>query len=164
MDVINSIAEGLHTFVKNRHVTVIFPCKVLQNNENNGTIDVQDIQADQELYNVRLRASIDNLEGVTLIPKIGSTVLVGAIGNSDNWVVLAHSEVDKVIVVSGAARFEMNNGFLLKHNNETLKAVLSDLVNAIQGITVTTAQGPSSAPVNGMVFSDIVTRINALLQ
>jgi hypothetical protein len=79
-------------------------------------------------------------------------------------VVLVHSEVDKVVIVSGTARFEMNNGFLLKHNNETLKAVLSDLVNAIQGITVTTAQGPSSVPINSAAFTAITARLNALLQ
>jgi hypothetical protein len=164
MDNQSSIRDALHRFVTDRHTTVIFPCKVLQINENNGTIDVQDIQADQELYNVRLRASIDNLEGVTLIPKIGSTVLVGAIGNSDNWVVLTHSEVSKVVMVSDAVRFEINSHFLLKKNNDTLGSVISDFINAIQSMTVMTAQGPSSVPINSAAFTAITARLNALLQ
>lgn len=53
-------------------------------------------------FDVRLRGLVNaELQGIALIPKIESTVLVCRIGNSNELFVCQYTEIDKVILTSG---------------------------------------------------------------
>lgn len=82
-----------------------------------------------EIYEVRLRASIDNSDtGFIEVPKKNSTVLIGLIGNSsDNCFVVKCSEVEKVLMKVGAKIFELNeNGVFL--NGDTWSTVKGNIL------------------------------------
>lgn len=59
-----------------------------------------------------------------------------------------------------------SDGFLFKKDLDTLKSLMSDLLNAIMGITVTSSPsgGPTSIPINSIAFKAIQTRFNHLLK
>lgn len=101
-------------------------------------------------YDVRLRSVVDGSgNGLVVYPTSGSPVLVGRIGKSNQLYVIASSKVDY---------------FTLKTENESLKLILSDLLDAIGQITVPTPAGASGVPVNVAAFTAIKQRLELLLK
>jgi len=94
------------------------------------TCDVQLLENDTiEISDVRLKAAIDNgTDGLVQIPTVGSTVLVGMIGNDDNTqFVIAFSAVTKVVMFGGTNGGLINIQTLITELNKT-----NALVNAIK--------------------------------
>lgn len=90
-----------------------------------------------ELFDVRLRAAIDGSEqGVILFPKVGSTVLVGIIGNDpDTAFVCRQSEVEKAILKIGESSLEIStDGFLLNGGSLGGLINIADLVGKLNEI------------------------------
>jgi hypothetical protein len=129
---------------------------------------------------IRIRSQEQAGKGITVLPKAGSTILVARIGNSNELFVAAFSEVDQVqwqiddasfkFTVAGAemvkkdkTTFIQGDLFTIKTQNESLKKILSDLIDAIGALTVTTGVGPSGIPINKMQFDAIKNRLANLL-
>lgn len=55
-------------------------------------------------------------------------------------------------------------GPTLKKGSESLKTILADLITQLEALTVTTAMGPSSVPINVTAITAIKTRINAFFE
>jgi hypothetical protein len=55
-------------------------------------------------------------------------------------------------------------GFLLSRQNDSLQNVLSDLIDAINSITVPTGTGPSGTPINSPSFNNIKLRLQKILK
>lgn len=131
---------------------------------------------------VRLRAVITNDAGLTIIPSVGSDVLVALIDNrAESSVVLATSEVDSILFKTADSEWVLDNtgvdaqvgktlftagseGYVLKRENESLKGLLDELIDAISKITVPTGTGPSGTPVNAAVMLNIKKRLNTVFK
>lgn len=162
----DELVKELDGFMNDRQKTVVIPATVEVVYENNYTVDVL-TAGGHEYFDIRLKPSIDSLDpGAIIFPEIGSKVLIARIGASDNtFCVIAYSQVSKVIFASEQTSIEIDSaGILLKRQNETLKDLISDLIDQIKQITVTTAQGPSGVPINAAGFTAIQTRFNQLLK
>lgn len=75
------------------------------------TIDVTPIDEGAEVFDVRLRASLDNKDnGMIQVPKVGSVVLISAINNNWNSAFLSlATELEKLFVKLGDSILEVNS-------------------------------------------------------
>lgn len=55
------------------------------------------------------------------------------------------------------------SGFLIKKSSDTLRKILTDLIDQIKLITVTTPNGPSGTPINATAFDPIKQSVQNLL-
>ena len=140
--------------------------------------NVCDVDRDNlpELVDVRLNAVQDELESsLTIVPKVGSYVLCGIIeGKEEEAFVISTSEIEKIIIQfkEGDETFEFseagfsvilkNGKFDIKNNQEDLKGIISDLIDTINQLTVTTGTGPSGTPINAPAFIQIQQRLGNL--
>lgn len=162
-----NLKNALGEFINRRTTVTVFPATVKSVNESGETCDVTDLEGN-ELYDVRLKAVVDgsNQEFI-VIPAVGSTVLIGNIGNSKNaWFVLATSAVTKVVMQVSNTRYQLDaTGILLQRNEQTLKTALFALVDNIKLLTVTCAApgSPSTVPINAAAFDGVKTFIDEVL-
>jgi hypothetical protein len=113
-----------------------FPAVVVSVDKEQGTCTVK--VDDLELTNVQLSAIIDGSnKKYYLFPNLGSSVLVSPI-NEDlhRLYVEAYSEIESLDLNIEQVRFRVDaNGFLLKKENETLRALMVDLIGAVKNMS-----------------------------
>ncbi|MEY4902838.1 MAG: hypothetical protein RLZZ292_653 [Bacteroidota bacterium] len=166
MDAKNELHNALGTWFNQRATVTLIPAFVTSVSEEGGKMDVKDLD-DNEIFDIRLRAATGGAgSGVFILPKVGSAVVIGCLGNSPNdYVVLQYTEVTKVKFKVNTTEFSLEDtGIDFKRGTEGLKSILGDLLDAINAITVTTPQGPSGTPLNFLSFSAIKQRLNNLLK
>lgn len=95
-----------------------------------------------EIPEVRLRPVLNGKESITIYPKTGSYVLAVRIENDEQWMVLAVDEAERINYKTDNSEFEMSNGFLLKRGDDTLKAVLLNVIEACEVILVLQGNNP----------------------
>lgn len=128
-------------------------CKVVSVDEGEFTCVVD--EDGLTIYDVRLRPVINGKEGITIIPKVDSWVLITRLEDDADWMVLAVDEVEKYRIVRGTMLFEMKNGkYLVKSGAENLGKLIDDLIIEIQAIY---------APKNTAGITAIQTRFKTLL-
>lgn len=123
----------------------------------------------QEIPDVRLRPVLNGKKSFIQIPKVGTFVLAIRIEDDDDWMVIACDEVDKIAWYAGTTTFEIDNGFLLKKENETLKKLMADLIGACKNMsfivtTPDTNNGSTTVLNNLAEFTAIETRFNQFLK
>lgn len=112
-----------------------------------------------EIGDVRLRATVnEHATGMKAFPVIGSSVLVEKI-NDEEFFVVMFSEVEIMRVETDTTVFEVQNGFLLQKDQDTLKQVLTLMVQSIQNIVVLYGSNPDYIKLN-----QALTKINNLLK
>lgn len=105
------------------------------------------------------------LENIVIKPKQGTTCLIGLIENDDTKPFLIWAdEVESYEVKVGETEFKMQDGFLLKKQNETLYKLMADLLQAIQNMNFTHPQGPTTGLVNLAEFTAIAQRFQTFLK
>ncbi len=113
------------------------------------------------LENIKTTASQENEKGFLLKPKTDSIVLVSKRENA----IIMFSELETATLKIGNTTLKIDNtGFEIKKQNETLKKILADLVQAITQMTFTNSAGSTSVANNVASFTPITTRINDLLK
>lgn len=123
-----------------------------------------------DIPNVRLRAVSGDGDGMVLLPKVGSTVVIAPLENLDTmYYVAMFSEVDEfLLLVSGMTLRMTAKGLALGNGQESLLKLLQDTVAAMRDIcsntaalTVTcTAPGsPSTPPLNLMQFTNLASSL-----
>ena len=88
--------DALREFAREVGPLQIFLGKVNSVNETDYTIDVT-LNDSTHLPDARLRAVVNDNMPMVMTPVVGSYVLLGKIGETADWVVLAFDQVDKVI-------------------------------------------------------------------
>lgn len=167
MDAEDQIIAGLRLLTKYNQRTRIVPALVDQVSMVDSTCTVRD-QEDNVIFDVRLRAELDGAsDGLVVYPAVNSWVLIANIGGSETeWVVVACSEVEKVVVEVDTTVVEVSDaGVRIQRGGDDLKSLLADLLEAVKALTVTCAApgSPSSVPLNLASFVVLETRLNALL-
>jgi hypothetical protein len=119
------------------------------------TCTVSPIDDTPDLFDVRFQASESLTEGISIEPKDGSFVTVVFLNNTTG-IIISTSEIKSVSIIAGAGKFDFKN------TSEDLKAIISDLIDTINLLTVTTPSGPSGVPVNIADFTAIKTRLDNL--
>ncbi|NJM16141.1 MAG: hypothetical protein HC896_12865 [Bacteroidales bacterium] len=104
-----------------------------------------------------LSGAEDSIKGFVTIPAVGSTIMAARVDeHGDIYVLLQATEVDKLHVNMHGFTFTIDNaGIKLGGDNSNLKQTLSDLIDAINQLTVTTPAGPSGMPINTASFKAI---------
>ncbi|SNB26490.1 conserved hypothetical protein [Flavobacterium psychrophilum] len=151
--------------------TVSNIAKVKSVNETKATCILED-EDGQEIQDVRLRPVLNGKKSFIQIPKVGTFVLAIRIEDDDDWMVIACDEIEKVVWFVGTTTFEINDGFLLKKENETLKKLMADLIGACKNLsftvtttgTATNQAGTTTAALNLAEFAAIETRFNQFLK
>jgi hypothetical protein len=142
-----------------------FPSVVVSVDKEQGTCTIA--VDDLELRDVQLSSVIDgNSKKFYLFPKVGSSVLVSPI-NEDlhRLYVEAYSEVESLDLVIDKVQFQIDkDGFLLKKENETLKALMVDLIEEIKKMKFTTNNGPTITLINTPQFTAIGDRFKNFLK
>lgn len=124
--------------------------KVTAVDESARTCDVEPLNGDAMLYDIRLQAEQSTTDGVVLIPEKGSWVIVTFTSKADGYVA-ERSRVEKILWGIGQNKLEYTADGLHVANSATdLKTELSDLFDTLDGLlttlqtfTVGTSVGPS---------------------
>lgn len=97
------------------------------------------------LLDVRLNAIDQSFDDMFLIiPVIGSQVLCLVVENQHaETAIVKYTEVEKVIITIGGARFEMSAGkFDFKNDQSDLKEILTKTFDQLKNAIITTPSGP----------------------
>jgi hypothetical protein len=133
---------------------------------------------------VQLQAITGAQTGFLIIPKPGSIVLVSCINNAPEQTYISScSDIQAIIIRSsalnvnfdvagGTATIQNQNtelsvtaaGYKINRGGDGLKKTLSDIIDAITQLTVTTGTGPSGVPINAAAFTQIKTNLNNWLE
>lgn len=129
------VRESLIDFIRRNTSGGLAMCKVVSVNEGEATCDVSPIDNEGlTWYDVRLRVLPES--GPLLIPKTGSYVIVGILGQSQGFCVVQFSGIDKAYL-SAENGIAFNGGTLgglvkaqtlaaeLNKNNQLLSAILA---------------------------------------
>ena len=134
--------------------------EVKEVNWDDRTMTVIGVDDELEYYDVLL-----GLGSVDVKPKVGSNCLIGFINNSETlpFLIMA-DEVEEIDIKSDQCQFKVNDGFLLKKQNETLKKLMVDLLQEIQKMKFTTNTGSTIKLVNKPQFLSIEKRFKDFLK
>ena len=126
----------------------------------NRTMMATGLADDLDFHNIAL-----GLGSFDCKPKIGSACLIGMIDNNTttSFLIMAE-EVEEIDVNVKDCQLKINNGFLLKKQNETLKALMVDLLQEIQKMKFTTNTGSTIMLVNKPQFVAIENRFKDFLK
>ncbi|WP_066836481.1 hypothetical protein [Rufibacter ruber] len=110
------------------------------------TCDVKFHGSELELFDVILPATDGG--SPLVVPKVGSDVIIAFLSKNTAYV----------------ASVTVAEYFNIKNENESLKMILSDFLDAITQLTVPTPTGPSGVPVNAAAFTQIKTRLEKIFK
>lgn len=145
---------------KKNQTLVLQWAKVISVDWDERTCDAKGVDDNLEFYNILIGAGCFDMK-----PKIGSLILIGIINNDETTAVLISSEeIDKVEIKAGNCELTIDNGFLIKKENETLKKLMVDLLQEIQKMKFTTNTGSTIILVNQPQFMTIEQRFKDFLK
>lgn len=125
--------------------------------KDNATCEVE--INDLEIGEVRLQATIKaGQKGFKVFPLPGSWVLVQKLGKQGNFFITMVSEVDDVLLEVGATKLQVYKGILLKKDNDTLKQIVTLLIEAVNTIVVIQGTNPDRVK-----LQQALTKANNLL-
>lgn len=135
-----TIKEVLEQFVKNQLALQVLLCRVTAVDKAKALCDVEPVNGQAEMFDVRLRAVADGeTSGMVIYPKVGSLVLVALIENDYNSAFVAMcSEVDEIIINGGSFGGLVNAKELKKELDKT-----NAVVQAIMQTLTTWVVAPS---------------------
>lgn len=138
--------------------------KVLSVDMGKKTCTVQPLDDQPNILRVRLNANESPEQGLVIVPKQNSFVIVGQTANEQPHVVM-FSEVDSTETIINSMECKLNeNGLKLSVGSNDLKEGLSDLLTALEQLTVNTPNGVSSIPVNKAAITAAKNKILGTLQ
>ena len=106
------------------------------------------------------------LDSILIKPKKGATCLIGLIDNNPTTPFLIWAnETEEYSIKVENTELKMDNGFLLKKENETLAKLMTDLLQEIQKMKfLTVSGGPTTRLINKEKFKAIENRFKNLLK
>lgn len=148
----SGLKESLRKIMDSNEEHYAKPCKVLSVDKDNRTCVVEPIDGSAQIPNVRLQATVSQTEGMTLLPKLNSNVLVGFLSKHFAFVCLT-DEVDSVLIYSLDVQIGQEpqqqavKGDDLNANLEKLNENLSALVDLLK-VLCNAQQAIASGPLS----------------
>lgn len=142
-----------------------FPAQVVSVDKNEGSCVVSD--GEIEYSDVALSATVEESgKRFFLFPKVGSYVLVSPIQEDlHRLYVEFFSEIEDFDLKIEGVQFRINqDGFLLKKENETLKNLMSDFIQACRNMVFQTNSGITIELLNDMEFEGVLNRFKQFLK
>lgn len=102
----NEIKSLIQKIVESEVPVQSFVAKVLVVDKAKSVCDVEPINGDAVILDVRLRASADDDKGVMIYPKVGSKVVVSLIGNKDTSAFVSLFDEIESILLSVSSTFQ----------------------------------------------------------
>ncbi|RBL88531.1 hypothetical protein [Chitinophaga flava] len=161
---IHDIAAAMASFASKYGPETIFQGIVQSVDDKEDTVAVELLDG-YKIPDVRLKSVIKDGGKILLVPKTGSNVLLARIDGTDDYVVLTVHEVSRVLYKIGNTTMNVDDkGYLFKRENETLRKLFDDLLDAILQMRFTTQSGPTINLVNATTFQQIKNRVKNLLK
>lgn len=134
--------------------------KVTAVNWDERTCDAKGLRDELEFYDILI-----GVGSIDVKPKVGSLIIIGIINNDETTsFLLSAEEIDSIEIKAKNCELTIDNGFLLKKENETLKELMVDLLKEIQNMKFTTNTGSTILLVNKPQFLAIETRFKDFLK
>ncbi len=144
------------------------------------TVSVQPSDASEPIEGVLLSTMTGNNDGMIVVPKDDSNVIIATIDGPGIWSIVKAGELEQVSIKIGSVTYEMDdtqvnikNGpvvfnigasvFKMGTGGESLFDILNDLLTGIAAITVAVGSATSGLPNNAATFTTLQTRLNNLL-
>lgn len=157
---LEKLKQTLSEIIKNKIPIQSVWVEVLEINWEERTMIAMGIDDEVEYFDVLLGFGSFDLK-----PKIGSTCLIGIIQNSaTSTFLLLANEVEEIEMNVEDCQLNINDGFLLRKENETLKKLMSDLIKACKNLKFQTNSGVTIQLLNLQDFIDVETRFNQFLK
>lgn len=130
------IKEVIEKIIAEKVVLTVLPGSVVKIETDTCTVESDHDKTD--FFKVSLNAIEENGTNKLIVtPALNSKVVIGVFPNGVDAVILSCSEVDKVYFKKSTTEFEADtDGFMIKRNNENLKAVLNDYIDEVNKIIV----------------------------
>ena len=127
------IRDGLLHIAKLHGPVMILDGTVLAVDEENYFVDV-DFDTEGIQYECRLRAASVGNKSIDILPTVGSAIVVAKIA-SDDYIMLACDEIDDIRITAAGFELQLNQtGIAISNGGDSLKQILSDLIDQIQSI------------------------------
>lgn len=131
-------------------------CKVKSVNGLN--CECEPVNDDADIQDVRL-VTDDAEDGFVIVPEVGSYVIVQMLNATAGYIAMV-SKISEVYYKVGTAEYNVKaDGHLIQKGNDTLKDVLTLMVEAVQQITVIYGNNPDYGK-----LTQALTKINNLLR
>lgn len=138
-------------------------CEVISVDVEQKTADLKPLDGSAMIDDAYLMVDDEN-GGVFTEPKKGALVAVVFV-SKEIAVVVGTSELKQFNIKIEQTQFQMDkDGFLLKKENETLKKLMNDLLEAIKNMKFTTNTGSTILLVNLQEFISIQNRFKQFLK
>jgi hypothetical protein len=160
---INELTQSIAA-LKKRGVST-FPANVVSVDKSDGTCTIND--GELEYTDVQLSAIVDgDKKHFFLYPKVGSSVLVSPIDEDIHRLYIeVYSEIEELdLQIDGVNLNIDKDGFLLKKENETLKKLMGDFIQACRNMVFQTNSGITFELLNDPEFEALETRFNQFLK
>jgi len=160
-----AITQAIVSLIKKHEKSVILSGKAV--NVSDDTFDLQ-MEGKPDIFGVRIGAIAGGYDNyMKIIPAENSFVLVGIIENSNTEAVLiATSEIEKIISVVNGAEFHIQDGkFVVKNGQADCKEILTGLLSQLQNAIIQTPAGPGNfSPADIDKFNEITQKVNQLFE
>lgn len=138
-------------------------CEVISVDTENHTADLKPLDGSSPIDDAYLMAE-DKAGGIYAEPAVGSLVCVVFI-SKEIAVVVGNSELKEFQIKIKQTELKIDEkGFLLRKENETLKTLMVDLLEAIKRMKFTTNMGPTIKLINEAEFTAIENRFKTFLK
>lgn len=145
---------------KSQQTLVLQWAKVTAVDWENKTCDAKGVDDDLEFFDVLIGAGSFDQK-----PKVGALVIIAMINNKETTpVLLSAEEVDKVEIKAGNCELTIDDGFLLKRENETLKKLMAGLIKACRNMVFQTNAGITLKLLTDVDFEILENRFNNFLK
>lgn len=161
---IEDIRDQLISFSQQYGPSAIMPAVVNAINDD-GTVSVEFADG-STVDDVRLKAIVGIGNQFLITPSVGSEVMVGRISNSEDYLLIAASGIDKVEIEIGNTKLSISDKFELKAGSEDLLIILKDLIQAMIDERHMTNTGPtiSLTAASVLTYNNIKARFENLLK
>lgn len=138
-------------------------CEVISVDIEEKTADLQPLDGSAMIDDAYIMVDDEN-GGTFTEPKVGSLVAVVFV-SKEIAVIVGVSELKQFHIKIESTEFQMDaDGFLLKKENETLKKLMNDLLEAIKKMKFTTNTGSTIQLVNIQDFINVQNRFKTFLK
>ncbi|MBP7174003.1 MAG: hypothetical protein KBA33_08075 [Cloacibacterium sp.] len=138
-------------------------CKVISVNNDEKTADLKPLDGSSDILDAYL-VTDDEKGSCYYEPKVGSVVCIVFVSKEIGVVVSASELVQWRLKIKNVELKIDKDGFLLRKESETLRALMVDLLQEIQKMKFTTNMGPTILLVNKPQFIAIEKRFKQFLK